>query len=73
MFYPVRIFAPDHRLKKIISSKELSKIHWKNFQMPTITLSDERRGYKFPQKNKKSLSGMAPRSGKNNKFQVNMN
>jgi len=32
MFYQVRIFNPKGTVKKIISSAELSKIHWNKFQ-----------------------------------------
>ncbi|KMP10678.1 hypothetical protein UR09_02850 [Candidatus Nitromaritima sp. SCGC AAA799-A02] len=31
MFYPVTIYSPDGRVKKVISTKALEKRHWKNF------------------------------------------
>ena len=31
MFYPVRILGPDGKTKKIIKSRELSGMYWKNF------------------------------------------
>ena len=31
MFYEVRVLGPEKKLKKVISSKELSKRYWKAF------------------------------------------
>jgi hypothetical protein len=55
MFYPVKILTPDLKLKKTISSNELSKIHWKTFYNSEDIKRIGNRKYKLSMKRKRAL------------------
>ena len=39
MFYEVRVFDSNNRLKKIIPTKELSRRHWADFEKTKAEIS----------------------------------
>lgn len=67
MFYPVRILNPDLRLKKTISSNELSKIHWKTFHGSDDKKRNVHRGYKLSMKERMTLENNFPGPERQNK------
>ncbi len=52
MFYQVKVLGPDGAVEKIISSDELSKIHWNNFQASESQNRYGGSGHNFSSKGK---------------------
>ncbi len=42
MFHPVRVLDGAGRLKKVVTSKRLSKIHWQKFEQEFVREFDNR-------------------------------
>ncbi|MGV7222711.1 MAG: hypothetical protein ACQ9MH_14435 [Nitrospinales bacterium] len=72
MFYPVRILNQNLRLKKTISSEELSNIHWKKFHITGIKPGNDHSGYKFQSKERKTLIDKFAGPERKNKNQKKM-
>jgi len=51
MFHEVRVLDRKNKLKKIISGQQLSRKHWKAFEISFNSSSPNKKGQKKPKSN----------------------